>query len=369
MKSAILYHEDLKNYDFGEGHPFRGDRFEYFFNFFEERFSPFKEDLEIVTPWPAEDGILRLVHTQDYIEFLKSASQDREIIFDLYKYVSADNLNPLTARIPRGIEESARIIVGISHLAGELVAKQEFKKAIGIGGGLHHARPCFGEGFCFYNDVAICVENLKKKYRLQRILILDTDAHAGNGTQEIFYKDPQVLFIDLHQDPRTIYPGTGFIYQIGEGEGRGFTVNVPLPPGSSRDAYGYVLDKIVFPLAEEFSPEIIIRYGGSDPHYLDNLTNLGLTLEGFKMIGRTVRAIAEEVCEGKVVDLVTSGYNLEVLPFAWSSLIAGLLNLNIDLSGLREEKAPPQDCGFTQTKEIVGEIRRYLKKYWGCLGN
>ncbi|UCG35449.1 MAG: hypothetical protein JSW17_01215, partial [Candidatus Omnitrophota bacterium] len=282
----------------------------------------------------------------------------------IYNYVSVDNLNPITGRVPEGIEGAARLIVGLSVETAELVAAGKFSKAIGIGGGLHHAKPSFGEGFCFYNDIAVCVEVLKKKYNLKRILVLDTDAHAGNGTGEIFYEDPSVLFVDIHQDPRTVYPGTGFIQEIGKDKGEGFTVNIPLPPGTACDAYQYIFDEIVFPLTREFEPELIIRYGGSDPHYLDDLTVLGLTISGFKMLGSLVREVAQKVCEGKCIDFLTSGYNLEILPFAWTALISGFLNLEIDLSGANEKAPPPRDYQLQETKEVVTQLKKILCKYW-----
>lgn len=366
MKTAILYHKESERYGFGKGHPFRGDRFRQFFNFFESRFTRFKDRFEIIQPPPVTDEILRLVHSKDYIRAIQSASEGI-VLSDISQYVSGDNLNPLTGYIPRGIEKGARIIVGTAVLAGELIAQERFSKAIGIGGGMHHAKPDYGEGFCFYNDIAICVKNLQKKYNLKRILVLDTDAHAGNGTMEIFYEDPEVLFIDIHQDPRTIYPGTGFISEIGSGRGQGFTVNLPLLPGTGNQAYQYLFQEVIFPLAGEFSPEVIIRYGGSDPHYLDELTNLGITLEGFRMIGQQVNRMAGEFTKGRSIDLLLSGYNLAVLPFVWSALISGLLDLDIDLSDLEEEPPPPGDSRLRETREMVSELKKQLKNYWRCM--
>jgi len=366
MKTAVLYNSQLEKYSFGKGHPFGGDRFSVFFKFFKTRFCPYKDQLELIQPEPADDKMLELVHSRHYIQTIRSASGGK-IVADIYRYASQDNLNPLTGYIPSGIEEGAKAIVGISLSSAELVAENRFEKAIGIGGGMHHAKPKFAEGFCFYNDIAICARRLKQKYNLERILILDTDAHAGNGTMEIFYNDPQVLFIDIHQDPRTIYPGTGFISEIGEGQGEGFTVNLPLSPGAGNQAYKYLFEEIIFPLGREFAPQAIIRYGGSDPHYLDTLTNLGLTLDGFKMIGEQVRIMSRELTADKSIDLLLSGYNLSVLPYAWSALIAGLLDLNIDLSGLKEESAPALDSGLSQARDMAGQLRKYLKKHWKCM--
>lgn len=364
MQTALVYHKDLAGYSFGEGHPFKGDRFVEFFNFFTSHLVNFNEKFKLIEPEPATDELLELVHTKEYIKVIRSASEG-EVLSNIHRYISSDNIEPLTGYVPHGIEEASRIIVGTALLAGESVAQNKFRKAIGFGG-MHHAKPDYGEGFCFYNDVAICVKNLKQKYNLKRILVLDTDAHAGNGTKEIFYADPEVLFIDIHQDPRTLYPGCGFIQEIGKDRGEGFTVNLCLLPGTGNQAYRYIFEEVIFPLAGEFKPELLLRYGGSDPHYLDELTNLGLTLEGFRIIGEKVRALAEEFTQGKAIDLLLSGYNIKVLPFAWSALISGLLDLDIDLRGLKEN-SPPKDSRLSETKDMVRELKRLLKKYFRCM--
>lgn len=366
MNSAVIYHKDSYKYGFGEGHPFNGERFINFFDFFSKRFAAFKEEFDVICPAPAADELLELVHSKEYVKVITAASQGK-IFPEILRYVSPDNLNPQTGYIPLGIEEGARIVVGIAALAGELVAAGKYKKAIGIGGGMHHAKPAYGEGFCFYNDVAVCVRRLKQKYNLQRILVLDTDAHAGNGTMEIFYDDPEVLFIDIHQDPRTIYPGTGFVHEIGRGRGEGFTVNLAVLPQTGNKAYEYLFEEVIFPLAREYKPQAIIRYGGSDPHYLDELTALGLTLDGFRMIGRKVSELSEELTDGASIDLLLSGYNQVVLPYAWGAQVAGLLGLDVDLSGLKEESKPAPDSRLAETKEMVKELKKYLEKHWKCM--
>lgn len=362
-KTALVYNPNIKNYHFGEAHPFKGERFEIFVNFLKEKLSNFQSHFEEIKPKPATDKDLGLAHTEEYIEVMKKASEGI-IVPNILKYATVDNLDPITGYLPRGIEESARLIVDSSLLAGQLVFEGKFKKAISIGGGLHHAKKDKGEGFCIYNDVVICAKNLLNR-GLKKILILDTDAHAGNGTTEAFYEDNRVLFIDIHQDPRTIYPGTGFIYQIGQGKGEGFTVNIPLPPGAGDLAYQYCFEELIFPLVKEFKPEIIIRNGGSDPYFDDILTNLGLTLEGFKMIGKNVRKLAE-ICQEKEVDLIASGYNQEILPWAWLALISGLLNLNTRIEELNKGRVPPKNSKLEETKEIIKELKNILKKYWKC---
>jgi acetoin utilization protein AcuC len=364
MKVGIIYSDKLKNYDFGPEHPFRGDRFESFMSYFNIKLSTSGRFEVILNEESASNNDLMLWHTRDYIHAMERTSSGAEVS-DLFKYVSSDNVNPLTGRFPAGIESVARVIVKNSLLACELVMEEKFEKVISIGGGLHHAKPGFGEGFCVYNDVAICAKHAIKKYSLNRVLVLDTDAHAGNGTCQAFYSDPRVLFVDLHQ--KDIYPGTGYEDEIGEGKGKGFTANVPLPPYAGDESYRYVFDELIFPLVEEFNPQLVIRNGGSDPHPSDEITQLGLTLEGFRYIGKSVRKIAE-ICDGKEVDLICSGYKPEVLSRAWSALISGLAGIDITLEEpfiLRTTKN--QRIGIV--KNTVNHVKKKLKPYWRSLNS
>jgi acetoin utilization protein AcuC len=333
-------------------------------NFLKEKLPDFNDYFVNVKPRQACEEDLKLFHQKEYIEAMKRASEG-EILPNIFQYTTVDNLDPSTGYLPKGIEKATRVLVGTSITAAKLVLEGRFKKAIAIGGGLHHAKKSFGEGFCVYNDVVICAKKLLN-WGLKKILILDTDAHAGNGTKEAFFEDGRVLFIDIHQDPKTLYPGTGFVEEIGKGKGEGFIVNIPLPPGASDFAYQYCFEKIIFPLAKEFKPEIIIRNGGSDPHFQDQLTNLGLTLEGFKMIGENVRKLAE-ICDGKEIDLIASGYNLKILPFAWTAILTGLLNLPIDEKIFEEKISPQKNSGLKETKEIIEKLKEILKKFWKCL--
>jgi len=353
MPPTIVYSDDIKGYDFGPGHPFRSDRYTNFMNLLRSRLDAHQE----VEPRCASDQELMLVHDKSYIDALLAASNGAWLRSDTY-------MSPDTPLQP-AMERAARFIVGASMTAAELVCQSDTVHAVGVGGGLHHARSNYAAGFCIYNDVAVCALNLLENQQLERILILDTDAHAGDGTCHIFYHEPRVLFIDLHQDPRTLYPGTGFSHEIGEGKGKGFTVNVPMPPGASDQAYEHALDHVFAPLAEEFRPQIIIRNGGSDPHFADELTDLGLTLEGFSMIGRKVKQVAERVCEGRRVDLLGSGYNQMVLPPAWLALVAGSAGLDVDV---REPFLFPlqKDSGLKETQQVVEEVKRNLKGYWRC---
>jgi acetoin utilization protein AcuC len=329
---------------------------------------PEDDNYRFIKAPPASDADLALICNKDYIDFTcayyKAAHNGTldHVKFGLYQ--SMDNM-PFDT--PGKLEEAARLIIGQAKMGCDLIQKGTYKKAISIGGGMHHAKPGFGEGFCLYNDVAFAARYFIDTCKLQRVLVLDTDAHAGNGTCEYFYRDPNVLFIDLHQDPHTLYPGTGFAGDIGADKGKGFTVNIPLPPNAGYDSYYRVFGEIVEPIVREFKPQVIIRNGGSDPHPDDGLTDLGLPVHGFYMIGEKVRQLADEVCQGKELDLIASGYNKRVLPYAWLALISGLGNWNVAV----EEPEPSthkfhKDPAYAQTKIVEAEIKSNLKPYWKC---
>lgn len=215
--------------------------------------------------------------------------------------------------------------------------------------------------------MAFTAQYLIDCYQLQRVMIFDTDAHAGNGTAEYFRSDPRVLFVDIHQDPRTIYPGTGFVSDVGVEAGRGFTVNIPLPMHAGDESYSLVLDQIVAPLAAEFQPQVIIRNGGSDAHFDDGLANLGLTVSGFKMLGAKVRQMSD-ICQGRQIDLIASGYNKDILPFVWLSLLSGIADFPITV---KEPGPVPQRVlekhPVEQTRTIIEEVKKYHREFWKSL--
>ena len=366
MALAILYRPELSEYDFGPGHPFHGGRYRVFPRFLEENLA--EDSYEVLQAEWATDEDLFLICQKEYIDFTKdyyqAANAGLKHPGQFYHFHSADN-SPIGR--PGKLEEAARLVIGQAKMACDLVQGGKFEKAVSIGGGLHHAKSSYGEGFCLYNDVAFSGLYLLEEYKLERILVLDTDAHAGNGTAEYFYQEPRVLFIDLHQDPRTVYPGTGFASQTGSGRGQGFTINIPMPLYAGCDSYRLAFESIVEPVSREFSPQIIIRNGGSDPHFADGLTNLGLPVRGFRMIGEKVREMAA-VCSGRAIDLIASGYNEEVLPYGWLALISGLAGIE---PGIEEPEPIPQrfatDSAIAETGKVIEEVKGELRDYWSCL--
>ncbi|MEM3162558.1 MAG: histone deacetylase [Candidatus Bathyarchaeia archaeon] len=352
-KVLVMYHEKFKQYDLGEGHPLRGDRYVNAMNFFREHGLLNLDDVTVREPPLATIEDLLMVHDKRYVDTIFRLAE-RGIAYDVETPISP------------GILEAALLFVGGSIECGKAVMKGDVEKAISIGGGFHHAGKDYGGGFCIFNDIAVAAEWVKVKMNVKRVLILDYDAHFGNGTSDIFYRDPSVLFISIHQDPFTIYPGRGFTWEIGEGPGKGFNVNIPLPPGTGDNTYLYALSEIFVPLAEEFKPEIIFANGGSDPHFADRLGSLGLTVNGFFKLARLIRNTADRVCGGKLVLMMGSGYNPDVLPMCWYALASGLVGLeNIDI---KEPYAPPIEPSYCirKVEETINELKGLLKEKWSC---
>jgi len=353
LKIGIVYHEKYAQYDLGPGHPFRGDRFVNMRRFFEEQGLFRLPGVTILTPDPITKQGLLLVHDEDYVDLI-------------FRLAAAGKPYDIETPVSPQILEAALLIIGGAVEAGRAIYEGRVSRAVALGCGYHHAGRDYGGGFCLFNDIAVLVETLRRDYGLKRLLILDYDVHFGNGTSDIYYSDPTVLYISLHQDPRTIYPGTGFVEEIGAGDGEGYNVNVPLPPGTGDETYLYALREIFVPLAEEFEPEIVIANGGSDPHFADSLGSLRLSVEGFFNLSRTIVEVAERVCQGRLVLMPGSGYNPEVLPSCWYALAAGVAGL--DKIGVSDPYSPPPEPGYIRRKveKTLLSLKDLLKRHWKC---
>jgi acetoin utilization deacetylase AcuC-like enzyme len=211
------------------------------------------------------------------------------------------------------------------------------------------------QGFCIFNNVAIgSAYALSRGAR--RVAVLDVDVHHGNGTQEIFYDDPRVLYISLHQDPATLYPGTGFIEEIGEGEGEGYNVNIPLPPLSGDDVYGRALDEIVWPMIREFRPSIIIVSLGFDAHEGDPMANMRLSLNSYLRIYRGLREYGVGV-----VYALEGGYNYEVLSAGSRLLVETMNGANVEAA---EEPTVTNGPVLRRGEEVIREVKETLRSRW-----
>jgi len=355
LKTCITYHPKFQQYDLGVNHPFRGDRFVKAKAFFDEKGLSQSPNIFFITPNPVDRTFLTKVHTEEYVDLIFRLAE-------LGKHYDIDT------PVSRGIVDGLMYIVGGVVEAGVAIFDGKANRAVALGGGFHHAGRDYGGGFCLFNDIAVLIEWLREQFGLRRFLVLDYDVHFGNGTSDIYYSDPSVLFISLHQDPRTIFPGRGFVYEIGGGEGEGFNVNVPLPIRTGEQAYLYALKEVFPPLAEEFRPDIIVANGGSDAHFADHLGSLGLTAHGFFEISRIIGEVSNRVCGGRAMLLVTSGYNISVLPYCWYALAAGISEYDLEGKRIEDYYPAPKDPhqNFKEVEAVVREVKKILKQYWSC---
>jgi acetoin utilization protein AcuC len=344
---GIVYGKGIVDYDFSD-QPVGGEKFPNYLRLLESRGILKRHKIELFEPIPADEGTLQLVHTKEYIDYVEKTAAT-------HGYLDED-----TMLTPENVG-AVRLIVGSALKASQLVINGTLDLVQAIGGGLHHAGRDHGGGFCVYNDVAICAKYLLEYHNLRRILIFDTDAHAGNGTMEIFYRDPRVLTLSVHEDPRFQFPGSGFSYQIGEEAGKGYAVNVPLPTGAGDACMRQVLERVYMPLVDQFEPEIIIRTGGADPHFQDELAGLSLTFQGLWTLGRTVVDVAEKAGCG-LIDLVCSGYNLGTEEKGLYSLFMGELGLDLDLVESMSPEVIPEVV--EETERIINELADMLEPYW-----
>jgi acetoin utilization deacetylase AcuC-like enzyme len=242
---------------------------------------------------------LARVHTTSYLDHIFSMAGKRAWLDKDTTAVSPDSVSAATAASGIAIAAVTSVVKGECQSAFALVRPPG-----------HHAEPVRARGFCLLNNVAIAAAHAQAKLGCERILIIDWDAHHGNGTQDIFWADPDVLFFDTHC-AAPFYPGSGHLEDVGEGLGEGYTINVPLPESAGDVAFEKVFREILIPAADYFEPDLVLVSAGFDPHRNDMALNL--TYDGFRGITRIVQDIADKHCDGRLAMVLEGGYNLTSL--------------------------------------------------------
>ena len=297
----------MGRFDFGPDHPFKPERATKTFDLC-TRYGVMNHPwMTVLDPEPLDPDLLTLFHEPAYLELLEEAGRG-EVRIEMLERGLGTQDTPLI----RGIYEWSLRAAGGTHATMLSIVNGDALAAFNPLGGFHHAMPGHAEGFCYLNDVVIAIRDALQ-IKPMKIAYVDLDAHHGNGVQQAFYRDPRVLFISVHETGRTLYPWSGNETETGEGKGKGFTVNVPLEPGTDDDVYGFVLDAVVFPLLKAFSPELIVAELGADILVSDPLTHLKMTNNAYQS---AVKGLMD-ICP-RILALGGGGYDLYRTARCWT---------------------------------------------------
>lgn len=299
----------------------------------------------------------RLLYTRDQI--VEEGLLDHPAICEYKPRMAtcqdADRVHIGVPNIASLITDAHLVSAGGAITAAEAVMRREIKRSFALvrPPGHHAMRVVHGtRGFCTINIEAVMVEYLRKHYGIRKIAIIDTDVHHGDGTQDVFYHDPDTLFISFHQDGRTLYPGSGFPDEMGSPGALGTTVNLPLPPGTTDEGLHYVLDQLILPMIEDFQPELIINSAGQDNHYSDPLANMAITAQGYARLAEKLKAD---------IAVLEGGYSIEdALPYVNVGIILAMAGLNYShVVEPNIKECPRQTAGNTASIErLVQEWRQ-----------
>ncbi len=322
-RAVFLTSDGLWAHEHGGDHVLRADRLRRTVELLEAYGALAASNVRVVVPARAHDVELALFHTPEYVQAVKRLSAG-DLTLPYWEYGFGPGDNPVFS----GMYESEGLKVGSALVGARMLLDDECDVAFSYGGGLHHAGPGEASGFCVFNDAVVVLRWLCS--RGLRLAYVDIDVHHADGVQWAFFESDQVLTISLHQDGRTLFPGTGSIGEIGRGAGVGYCVNVPLPRLTDDRSYLYAFDAIVPPVLDRFRPDLVVTQLGVDTHFLDPLADLALTTIGHAALFERLERLAP-----RWLALGGGGYNIDVVPRSWT-LAFGVM------SGQRFPEAIPE---------------------------
>lgn len=304
---CVYLGDQLAAYGFGENHPFGPQRH----HVFEQAFyrQQLDQKVDIRAPVKTDRQTLELFHSKDYIQKVIEQSRTGE------GYLDNGDTPAFT-----GMFEAASYVAGSVLDAIEQLMETRYKKAFIPIAGLHHARRHIAAGFCVVNDCGIAIETLLQKYQLQRVAYVDIDAHHGDGVFYSFEDEPRLIFADLHEDGRFLYPGTGAITETGKGHAAGTKLNIPMPPQAD-DALFFKIWPKVESFLEKHRPEFILLQCGADSIKGDPITDMAWSEKAHAFATQRLSKIAEKYCGGKLLAMGGGGYNHDNIARTWTAVV------------------------------------------------
>jgi acetoin utilization deacetylase AcuC-like enzyme len=334
--TGIIYHSDYLKHDTGL-HPENKERLISIMSHLKK--TGMLERLDLINPRQAEPNELQYIHTREYIEKVKRCAA-LKIPLDTDTILSKDSYEV-------AVLAAGGAITAVDALLGGHENTFALIRPPG-----HHATPGRGMGFCLFNNVSIAARHAQNK-GMKRVLIVDWDVHHGNGTQEAFYDDPTVLYFSTHQYPH--YPGSGWLAEVGKGDGIGFNINVPLPAGTDDSGFIAAFEEILMPAACEFHPDIVLVSAGMDANANDGLAQMKMSVEGFGILASIVRSIAKENCSGRLAAVLEGGYNLVNLERS----VAAVLDVFMGKEPQRNVPNP-----HPKVRERLDQVKKFQSQFW-----
>ncbi len=318
--AALVWEDALAGYRFRPGHPLDPRRLALTVALIRRLELAGDASRPVIAPRPATEAELLLAHSSEYVAAVKRLSVAGVRAAEGAAWGLGDEDTPIV----EGMHAMASAVAGATLTAAQVVMGGRVRRAFSPAGGLHHAHRSRASGFCVYNDLAVAIRWMRREHGV-RVLYVDYDAHHGDGVQAIFYDDPEVLTLSFHESGLYLFPTTGFVDEMGAGDGYGYSVNVPLEPGTEDDSWRAAFFDLVPAVAEAFRPDVIVLQNGCDGHVLDPLAHLRATTGLFEDFVRLVGEVADRWCEGRVVATGGGGYAIHaVVPRAWT-LVWGAL--------------------------------------------
>jgi acetoin utilization protein AcuC len=350
-KVVLIYTDQYQKYDFGPEHPLRPLRLKLTYDLMEKLNLLSHKRREIKEPIVASQEQIERAHDPEYVEVVKKLSanpEDRMIQPYLYGLGPGDN--PIFS----GMYEASALVCGASIVAADSVWKNDdVNIAFNPAGGLHHAQKKTASGFCIFNDIAVSIHHLKHLKKDIKIAYLDIDCHHGDGVQWLFYDDPNVLTISFHESGNFLFPGTGHSNEVGEGAGKGYSINFPLLPNTSNRMFVKLFRYCIPRILETYAPDVLFTQLGVDMHYNDPLTQMGVSISAYRDIAQTLYTCSHDYCQNKWIAVGGGGYLMSVVPRAWTLFLARMLDVNL------ENELPPEWIEQIK-KEVPKEEVPYL---------
>jgi acetoin utilization deacetylase AcuC-like enzyme len=335
-RCGIIYHPDYLKHETG-AHPENKERLLSVLTYLRE--TGRLKKLELKEPRYATLDEIQYIHSKDQIEKARKYSE-LEMRLDPDTVLCTDSYN-VALRAAGGAITAVDAVLENWDSAFALVRPPG-----------HHATPTKSMGFCIFNNIAIAARHAQKMGK-KRVMIVDWDVHHGNGTQDAFYDDPTVLYFSTHQYPH--YPGTGWMDEVGTGDGEGFNINVPLPEGTDDSGFIAAFKEILVPAAREFCPDIVLISAGMDASNNDGLAQMRMSVEGFQAITSIVKSIANECCDGKVVAVLEGGYDLKLLSHSVAAVLDVFMGKEVEME--QDEVSP-------QVRARLDEIKKIQRRFW-----